>query len=439
MNSIDLFRLLAGMSLLLLSAHLIGSLFSRFHQPAVIGEILGGLLLGPTVLGKVSQSVQQWLFLKEGPVAAGHALVYQLGMLLLMFLAGTQMRAVAVRGRLRTVGVVGVVGMMIPFALGFAFAATIDTQLLLGPAGSEISLLLVVAVGVAITSIPVISRIMLDLGMLGTRFAQTVLSIAVLEDIVLNVVLAMALGLVSAPEAEGFGLVMVLGVESFGWLVAYYAVVPIVFILVAGLITRWIRPRRRIALIDGQDSIRLVTRGVVLVMGMSALCVFLGVVPILGAFVVGLLTIRTPSGDETSAVQVIRRFSLAFPIPLYFALVGLRLDLTNDLMVGFTLYFIAFACLAKAGSVYLGARISGSTPMGSLNLAVALNARGGPGIVVATVAFDAGIVNSAFFATLVLTAMITSLLAGSWLDLAVSKGFLPSDRTELASSPNPTE
>ena len=120
MAQTDLFKILSALVLLLLAAHLTGRLFRRFRQPPVVGEILGGLLLGPTVLGQLLPQVQHWIFPKQGPVAVCLELVYQLGMLLLMFLAGVEMRTVFSRKDGRTVGLIAVVGMVVD-GLGFTY------------------------------------------------------------------------------------------------------------------------------------------------------------------------------------------------------------------------------------------------------------------------------------------------------------------------------
>jgi Kef-type K+ transport system membrane component KefB len=154
----------------------------------------------------------------------------------------------------------------------------------------------------------------------------------------------------------------------------------------------------------------------------SAACVGLGIAPFLGAFVVGLVYGRALANDLH--LRSIEAFSLAFFIPLFFAIVGLKLDLFKDLDVTFTALFIAFAFVAKGSGVYLGARLARTEGSGSLNLAIALNARGGPGIVLATVGLNAGIINDMFFTTLIMTAVLTSLLAGWWLQIAVGRGLL---------------
>lgn len=431
---IEVFRVLAALVALLTGAHLMARLFTRLRQPAVIGEILGGLLLGPSLLGLFAPATASWLFPQSGPAASALGVIHQLGLLLLMFLTGVQMRAVLTRGSRQSVTVISVVGVVIPFVLGLGLAMAADPARLIGPAGSSPALMLTIAIAIAVTSIPVISRIMLDLGILRTSFARVVLSVAVVEDIALNVVLAVALGLVDRGDAGGFGLVSLLGIENPSAVIVYHALAPLVFFaVVAALAGRWRWP----GALPRWRRTPSATGGLLLMLVGSAICVFLGIVALFGALVAGLYFGRASKGDEPAGepadVRAIRAFSSAFFIPVYFAMVGLRVDLVHGFDPLLTLWFVAFACVVKAGSVYLGARLAGNPASRSLHLAAALNARGGPGIVLAMVALDAGIVSGTFFTTLVLTAIVTSLLAGSWLEFAVARGLLPRDeQDELA-------
>src|SRR5436305_11090442 len=185
---IDLARLLVALAVLLIAAHSCGSLFARFGQPPAIGEILGGILLGPTVLAAVFPRVQHWVFPKAGMSAAALGAVYQLGLLLLMFAAGAEMRRLLQRNAVRTVGLIAGCGMVLPFAAGLGLVAALGVKEFIGPAGNHTALILVFGMAVAVTSIPVISRIMHDLNLLPTRFARIVLSAAVVEGIGLYVV-----------------------------------------------------------------------------------------------------------------------------------------------------------------------------------------------------------------------------------------------------------
>ena len=117
-----------------------------------------------------------------------------------------------------------------------------------------------------------------------------------------------------------------------------------------------------------------------------------------------------------------RDFGLSFLVPLYFALVGFRLNLVRDFAPLAFLALLTVGCLVKSLSVYAGARLSGEPQRTALNLAIAMNARGGPGIVLASVAFDAGVISLPCYTILVMLAVITSLLAGSWLEREVAAG-----------------
>ncbi|MGW7051071.1 cation:proton antiporter [Streptomyces sp. NPDC054887] len=430
MSQIDLFRVLAALALLVAAAHLVGRLFARLRQPPVIGEILGGLLLGPTVLGQLLPQAQSWLFPGTGPAASGLALVYQIGMLLLMFTAGVEMRTVFSRRDGRSVAVIAAAGMVVPFALGLLTVKVIDTRDVLGPAADVQALTLVIACAIAVTSIPVISRIMLDLGIIRTRFARIVLSVAVLEDIVLNVILSVALGMVAGGRDDGFGLAHVLGVTSANGSAAYHCAASVAFFGLMVLAAAALRRRAGAPSGPaGRPPVALAVRMAVL-LAVSASCVFLGVAPMFGAFVVGLLSGMTGQSPHSVSLGQLRGFASGFFIPVYFAVVGLKLDLVHSFDPWFTAGFVLVACAAKAASVYGGARLARRPESESLDLAVALNARGGPGIVLATVSFDAGIINASLFTTLVLTAIVTSQLAGWWLARAVARGAFSPDRDD---------
>nr|AGZ94400.1 sodium/hydrogen exchanger [Streptomyces sp. 31A4] len=426
MTDVDLFRSLAGLVTLLVAAHLMARLFARFRQPPVIGEITGGLLFGPSLFGLLAPHAQTWLFPKTGPAAAGLALVYQLGTLLLMFLAGVQMRTVFSRSDGRTVGIVAAVGMGVPFAFGLALVQLVDLSRLEGPAGNRTALILILACAVAVTSIPVISRIMLDLGITGTPFARIVLSVAVLEDVALNVVIAIALGIVHDGKHDTFGAGELFGIGSGDAGAAYHALVSLGFLGLTATVGAALRRRdgRGRAAGEGHRTSPVAVQ-LALVLAAAAVCLFLGITPMYGAFAVGLVAgLRGAGPVRDRDSQAVHVFATSFFIPVYFAVVGLKLDLVHSFDPVLTLVFLAFACTVKAGSVYAGARWARCTPVKSLNLAVAMNARGGPGIVLATLSYDAGIIGATLFTTLVLLAVLTSLLAGGWLERAIAHGHL---------------
>jgi Kef-type K+ transport system membrane component KefB len=419
----ELARLLLALTLLLSAAHAAGYLFARWGQPRVIGEIFGGLLLGPTVFGALLPEAQAFVFPGAGRVPAVIDAFYQLGLLLLMFGAGAELRSSFEPGERHTVGWVTVTGMVAPFAVGLGFVALIPSAELIGPANSRAAFVLVFSLAIAVTSIPVISRIMSDLGILDTPFARIVLAVAVIEDVIVYVILAIAIGLVTPASGHAFGLQTLLHLEpGSSASIAYHVVVTLGFLALA----RWLGPRvyRSVR----RFRFNLLRRGspigfqLAFMLAITVLATLLGVVPLFGAFLAGIAVSASARDGLGEARESIRSFALAFFIPVYFAVVGLRLDLLHGFSPLFFALFFTVACVAKAASVWVGAKLAGESEGGALNLAVALNARGGPGIVLASVALDKAIISREFYAVLVLLAILTSLLAGSWLGRVVRSG-----------------
>lgn len=415
-------RVAAALVALLLAAKAGGRLFVRLRQPRVIGEIAGGLLLGPTVLAHLWPSAHGWMF-AAGPGDAVLRIVYQAGLLLLMFCSGLELRSAFQKREGFASLSIALVGTAVPFVAGLLSIrfGLVDTEALIGTAANPTSFTLVIAIAMAVTSIPVVSRIFHDLGILGTAFARIVLSAAVLEDVLLFVVLNVALSLVGASHGAHFGLPAVLGIEVAspeGYL--YHLLGTGLFLGVTlaygpGLYGRL--ARSRLAAFRISPVAMLLTAFV----AVTGLAVLLGVAEIFGALLAGIAASTSGEGAE-GARRTVERFSFALPIPIYFAIVGQRLDLVRHFDVGFFLLFFAVACLVKTAACYVGARLAKESHRGAFNLAVAMNARGGPGIVLASVAFDAAIIAEGMYTVLVMLSIFSSLIVGSLLDGLLRRG-----------------
>ncbi len=414
-------HLLAALIALLSCAHGAGYVFRRLRLPPVFGEILGGLVLGPTLLGWLLPGVQAAIF-NDASTQTVLGAIYQLGLLLLMFCSGTEIRPRFAPGERRTVMYVTASSTLLPFLFGFLALRYIDASLHMGTAASRPAFGMVFAIAVAIASIPVIARILMDLRILETPFARIVLSTAVIEDVILYVLLAVALSMGGLAHAEPFGLPRIIGVEGGSAAgLAYYVAVSAAFL---GL-----------SLAFGHRVFRLIYRSrynllrrssplghmLIFLLIMTCVALFLGIAPMFGAFLAGIAA-RGSDDEKNQPLEAIRTFAFAFFIPAYFAIVGFKLNLRAGFDPVFFLGFLLFATLVKVLSVFAGARLAGTGAGGALNLAMALNARGGPGIVLASLAYDAGIINQSFYATLILLVIVTSLAAGSWLERVVRRG-----------------
>lgn len=423
----DVANVICATGLLLLSAHLLGYLFVLARQPRVVGEIAGGLILGPTLLGAVIPDLHESLFPSSGVTATVLGALYQFGIIFLMFATGSSLRTLFRSTERRTAISVSATGIVIPFAAGLAAFYLFHLDYLHGSANNLQALSLVFATAIAVASIPVISRIMLDLGIANTPFARIVLSAAVIEDIILYAVLAIAVGLANG-EVGDFGVASWAGIAPASLAgSAYYATATVMILAFA------LTGGRRLATICRTQVLSPVAYLVVLLFAVTVLCLALSVTPMFGGLAAGIMVSDIDDEETEAALRAIKQVGAAFFVPLYFAIVGLQLDLLHDFSPLFFAAFLAFACLVKGCSVYFGARLVGSTKGTSQNLAMALNARGGPGIVLASVAFSTQIIDQRLYTYIVLLSVVTSSFAGAWLGRRLCAGAL----TEAAPASEP--
>lgn len=421
LDNAEVIRLLIALILILLVAHAGGQVFVRFRQPRVAGEIVGGLLLSPTLLAAVVPQLGHGIFHAGTPTAAVLGAIYQLGLFLLMFCSGAAIRSGVSTVERKTVVTIAVLANVVPFAAGIAFLLALKPQQLIGTAHNETAFMLVFGCAVAVTSVPVISKIMADLGILGTPFARIVLAVALFEDIVLFIVISIAVGMVQPSSATTFSLPGLLGIgpdttpATLYYVVASAAFFSLPLFLGRGFLQRLGNMRGNVLAWGSPVAFQLL-----FMLAVTVLALFLGVAAYFGAFVAGILAGRL-DGVHLRAHESIKSFSFSVFIPIYFAIVGMQLDLLRRFDLPFFLLFLVFACVVKAVSAYAGARLAGQRPSSARNLAVALNARGGPAIVLASVTLAAHIISDTFYVSLVMLALVTSMMAGAWLDAVLRR------------------
>lgn len=410
LNDIELSRVFIALALLLLSAHFFGYLFRKLTFPQVIGEIFGGVLLGPTVLGYFYPRVHHWIFTAFEGEGKLISMVYWFGLVLLMFISGFELQKSFDQKDRRLIIATLLGSTIIPFLAGWLFPSFYDLSLYMGLNSNLLSLRIIIGITVAITSIPVISKIFIDLGIINTPFAKIVLATATLHDIILWVALAIATGLVSTATLSYSKIISTVLIT-----VAFF-----VFTLFAmPKITNFVNRLRYNLLIKSSASGYIIF----ICLLFSAMASILEVNIVFGAFLAGIVVGAMPKQKFEKAKEHIKDISLAFFIPVYFAVIGLKLDLIHHFDLLFFLGFFIFAVTFQILGTLLALKLIKEDWLSSINMAIAMNARGGPGIVLATIAFDLGIINQTFFVTLVLLALVTSLIAGRWFRFVLSRGW----------------
>ncbi|EIW16645.1 cation:proton antiporter [Pelosinus fermentans] len=409
LSDLELTTFLFAIMLLLVSAHSFAYVFHLLGLPKVIGEISGGIILGPSILGFFQPDIYKLVFNafeSEGKLISS---IYYFGLVLLMFITGFETQRSFNKEDKKITGVL-VSATIFPFLAGWIAPQYYDFSFFLGEKQNIIALKIIIAISTAVTSIPVISRIFIDLNIMDTRFAKIVLTTATIHDLILWVALAIATGLVNHGGVSTTNII-------------YTVLITLVFFITMLLIM----PRLVNFLTNNRFNFLLKSSldGYTL-----CICLLLVIIAIIlhvniafGAFLAGII-LGPLSNDTFKVVQRnIKRFSLAFFIPIYFSVIGLKLDLIHSFDLSFCVLFLLFSSLFQIGGSFVAVKLIKLDNLSSFNFAVAMNTRGGPGIVIATIAYDIGIINETLFVTLVIIAIITSIFAGYWFQILLSKGY----------------
>lgn len=401
LSNAELANFLTSIVALLIAAHLAGFLFERLHLPRVVGEIAGGFILGPSCLGYFAPTIAEILIpgdpFQDRLLNAFH----WVGLTLLMFTAGFRMQH-GFLARDRKVHLVLVASAtVLPFCAGWAATEFFDLSTYNGPKGNAYTLPLIVGIAVAVTSIPVISRIFIDLGVIETRFARIVLGVSTIQDILLWAVLAVATGIAGAEAVQSASIVEAV-LKPFAFCFVGIVIGPRLLVFAQ---------RLRFA-----SVIRSAKLGFALIWCFLAtqFATLLSVNIVFGAFVAGIALGSLKPGQMEEEKKQIAGFSLAFFIPIYFATVGYAIDLPNAFDLQLFVLFLILSTLVEGVCAFMAMRSLRFSGLTSFNFAVAMNTRGGPGIVLASIALGVGLIDERMYVALVLTAIVTSIVAGAW-------------------------
>jgi Kef-type K+ transport system membrane component KefB len=391
---------LLQLAVLLVVALAMGRLAMRFGLPAVIGELLSGVLLGPTLLGRLAEEGASMPLVD----AVGH-----LGMLLLVGVCGAQLDTGMLRRRAGTAVKVSVAGLVVPLALGIAAGLAYGRLVGVPGPGDPVVFALFLGVAMCVSAIPVIAKTLTDMNLLHRDLGQLTLTAGMVDDAVgwflLSVVSAMATVGVR-PGKVGLSVLLMAGFVVVAWVVGR----PLV---------RW---ALRMAGQAGDGAAAIAVAVVVILLG-GAATQAMGMEPVFGAFVAGLL-LGAPGVTELRALASLRTTVLAVFAPIFLATAGLRVELGSlgdgrVLALAAALLVVAF--VGKFAGAYLGARLGGLGRWEGLALGAGMNARGAVEVVVAMVGLRLGILDAPAYTVVILIAVVTSLTAPPLLRLAMAR------------------
>jgi Kef-type K+ transport system membrane component KefB len=394
------------MFVILAVCRIVGTLARRAGQPQVVGEMIAGVLLGPSLFGLFFPGLQKQIFppdsLKTLYVGA------QLGVGLYMFLVGVEFKTDLFASRVRSAAAVSVSGMLAPFALGTGLALwLIKMPGLFAEKATQFEAILFLGAAMSITAFPMLARIIYERGLTGTALGTLALAAGAIDDMAAWCVLAIVLA--------SFGGGALMAVKAIAGGIAYG-----VLVLTVG---------RRLFANLGAAAERA-GRLTPTMLAITLMCFTLGawttdaigIHAVFGGFLLG---VAMPRGLFTRELtRQLESFAVVFLLPMFFTFSGLntRLDMVNNLqMLLLSLIILAAAILGKAGACWAAARLNGEDNRTALAVGTLMNARGLMELIILNIGLQKGIIQPALFSMMVLMAMVTTLMASPVFELVYGR------------------
>jgi Kef-type K+ transport system membrane component KefB len=423
---------LVQLSLIIVAARLFAAIFRKCGQPAVVGEIAAGLILGPSVLGRIPGVHEYWMKLfhpsDPGLQSLGDVftMLSQLGLIFLLFLIGLEFDFKHLKTSRGSSLFISIMGIVAPFGLGYGLAYLMFPHLAMEQT-RFVGFALFIGTAMSITAIPILGRIMMELGITRTRIGAVTITAAAIDDACGWILLATVSALVRSNfhlkdtllmlgETLGFALLMILAVRPL--LVTWFA--------------------RALKKSDGFLTINSLAFLMIVIFLCAIATSLIGIFAIFGAFILGA-TLSDQEEFRRAVAERLRDFVTAFFLPIFFTYTGLRTDVGS--VGGGTMWVFAAAIsiaaiVGKFGGCTIAARLSGFSNRESSCIGVMMNTRALMELIVINVGFELGVIPPSVFCMLVIMALLTTimtapillrLMQGTELEAYIEKsGFLAS-------------
>jgi Kef-type K+ transport system membrane component KefB/nucleotide-binding universal stress UspA family protein len=389
---------IAQLILLLLVGRLLGEAMNRIGQPALFGQLLAGVLLGPSVFGLLLPDLRHVVFPDSSELKHMMRAVSEIGILMLLLLTGMETNLSLMGQRRRAMVCSSLSGIALPFVCGMALAYALPAGLV--PSGeARLVTALFLGTALSISSVKIVAMTLMEIGVIRRDIGQLILSTAILDDTLAWIIIAVIAGIAAHGEVSLSGVGISLAMTALFLFVS----LTIGRKLVGRLIV-WVNDHMTI-------EVPVITAILVLTFAMALTTDLIGVHTALGAFTAGLLIAQSPILTEHIEDEL-RGFIFAFFSPVFFAIAGLGMDLRtlmDPTLLLFTGLVIAVASVGKFSGALLGGGLGGLTFRESLAMAIGLNARGSTEVIIASIGLGMGALSHELYTMIVAMAIVTTM------------------------------
>ena len=416
LNKDEVLNFLIIVSVMLIFARVFGEICRKFKQPVVIGEIIAGVLLGPSLLGAFFPDLFHSLFLSQPKAYGAFDGLCNMGIVLFMFVAGFEVDLKLIRRDGKQAASISIMGIIFPFALGFATIWFFYDEIFSTPTDNKLIPAMFFGTALSITALSVIAKLLMDIGILKTKIGNLVLTAAMVDDFLGWILFSVISSMMGKQDGSFSSVIMVF-----------------IFVIFMMTIGRWLVDK---LLMVGEKFLSLggvLTLAVALCMISSVVTEYLGVRGIFGAFLMGVAI-----GDSKYFTErhqhILHQFILNIIAPLFFASIGLRINFITNFNLEIVAIILFISCTAKLLGAWLGSRMSGMSKNESMAVAFGMNARGSQEIVLGLLALQAGIIDEPIFVGFVVMTVVTILISGPFM-----KHYFKKEEKEKASKIKPVE
>ncbi len=384
---------------LLLSARLMGELFRKLKLPQVMGELMAGILLGPSILGRVSPDFYQSFFTDHKEAGIAFDGLARIGILLLLFVAGMEINLKTISQRMNTAAAISISGIAFPFLVGFG-ASWYFTEYLF-PAGmsNHFATSLFMGTALSITALSVLAKILIDIDMIKTKFGNLIMTAAMIDDLIGWMLFSLVVSVANLESESGFA----------AWQIMFIVIGFATFVLTVGkrlIHYSFIFSNRYLSRNGGTLSV-----GIVFCMLGAIFTESIGLHAIFGGFMIGVAVGDSDHFSHRTREMLHDIVTFIFA-PLFFVSIGFRVDFIENFNGPIILFVLIIAILGKLTGGYIGARIGKFSKHEAIAIGFGMNARGSQEIVLGLIALNAGLITDEVFVALVVMTFVTIMMAG---------------------------
>src|SRR5580693_5142881 len=403
----DVMTMFLALAVLLGTAKLAGEVMQKLDQPSVLGEIMAGILLGPTVLGQIKPNVYAFLFPATGNLPIVLDTVTTLGVVFFLLSAGLEIDLRSIFRQGRSAIAVSFCGVIIPFVFGFAAAGLFPRFLGAGEGADRLIFALFVGTALSISALPVIAKILMDLNLLRSEMGTVVMSSAMFDDLVGWILFSMILGMMNGGSSMA-------GVKRT-------IVLVIAFVVLALTVVRWLIDKI-LPHIQAHTSWPGGVLGFIftLTLASAAFAEYAGIHAVFGAFIIGIAVGESTHLRKRTS-ELIHGIVTNVFAPFFFASIGLRTNFVANFNLPITATVIGVACIGKLLGAGMGARLGGMDRRTSWGVGLAMNARGAMEMILGLLALQLGLIRETMFVALVIMALFTSLVSAPAIKFLIGR------------------